>query len=113
MGEEEGLGVRAEAASPAEAAAAAGTNGGGANFFASLLPRAESVGGLLHHHHHHQQQQQQHRRELPAGEPLLKRARPTENLTDEVARLTSEVATLKHILVNRMKEERSDDEGED
>ena len=96
-----------------EAAAAAGTNGGGANFFASLLPRAESVGGLLHHHHHHQQQQQQHRRELPAGEPLLKRARPTENLTDEVARLTSEVATLKHILVNRMKEERSDDEGED
>jgi hypothetical protein len=92
-----------------DAAAAAGSSGGGGptNFFASLLPRGggEAGGGgeLLHHHHHPQ---------LVSGEPLLKRARPAENLTDEVARLTSEVATLKNILVNRMKEERSD-EGED
>lgn len=44
------------------------------------------------------------------GEPLLKRARPTpaDHLTDEVARLTSEVATLKNILVNRMKDETSE-----
>lgn len=93
-----------------EAAAAAGAaGGGGANFFASLLPRPDA--GLLHHNHHRRDAAQ-----LPGGgggggEPLLKRARP-ENLTDEVARLTSEVATLKNILVNRMKEERSD-EGED
>jgi hypothetical protein len=88
-----------------EAAAAAGNAGGSssANFFASLLPRPES--GMLQ-----QQQQQQHRRDLcGVGEPLLKRARP-ENLTDEVARLTSEVATLKNILVNRMKDERSDED---
>lgn len=58
-------------------------------FFASLLPRQV---------------------EVPVGEPLLKRARHMpENLTDEVARLTSEVATLKDILVNRMKDESSED----
>jgi len=33
-----------------------------------------------------------------------------ENIKDEVARLTSEVATLKNILVNRMKDEEGDDE---
>ena len=52
-------------------------------------------------HHHHQQQQ-------PEEEPALKRVRttgPPDHITDEVARLTNEVATLKNILVNRMKEE--------
>jgi len=33
-----------------------------------------------------------------------------ENIKDEVARLTSEVATLKNILVNRMKDEEGEDE---
>jgi len=52
-----------------------------------------------HQQHHHQQQ---------SDEPSLKRSRttaPTPQITDEVARLTNEVATLKNILVNRMKEE--------
>ena len=75
----------------------AGGGGGGIpapnNFFAALLPPAgRGAGGG------------RGEKEEAAGEPLLKRARP-ENLTDEVARLTSEVATLKNILVNRMKEE--------
>jgi len=60
------------------------------NFFASLLPAAVA--------------RKEEAAAAEAGEPLLKRSRP-ENLTDEVARLTSEVATLKNILVNRMKEE--------
>jgi len=65
------------------------------NFFASLLPQRTVD----------QQQQQQQQQEASEG-PLQKRARPTpDNLTDEVARLTSEVATLKNILVNRMKDE--------
>jgi len=34
-----------------------------------------------------------------------------ENIKDEVARLTSEVATLKNILVNRMKDEEDEEEG--
>ena len=37
--------------------------------------------------------------------PQQQPAPPAEHLTDEVARLTNEVATLKNILVNRMKEE--------
>ena len=64
------------------------------NFFASLLPAVVA------------------RKEVEeAGEPKLKRSRPDE-LTDEVARLTSEVATLKNILVNRMKEESNDNRDE-
>lgn len=62
------------------------------NFFASLLP-------------HRPEQEIEELRE-----PVMKRARQVpENLTDEVARLTSEVATLKNILVNRMKDESSED----
>jgi len=51
-------------------------------------------------------------------EPLRKRLKlplgsMPENIKDEVARLTSEVATLKNILVNRMKDEEDEEEGLD
>ena len=75
----------------------------GPNFFASLLPlRPDSEAAAVSANQ-------------DCGEPLTKRLRqppPPEALTDEVARLTSEVNTLKNILVNRMKnggdEERDD-----
>ena len=35
------------------------------------------------------------------------------NINDEVARLSSEVATLKNLLVNRMKDEEEEDRGPD
>jgi vrille protein len=75
------------------------------------LPSTPVFPGLIpaekhdHHHHQHHQELDQHQ---PEEEPAHKRSRtagPPEQLTDEVARLTDEVATLKNILVNRMKEE--------
>jgi len=47
-------------------------------------------------------------------EPPKKKLKPPmpDNLKDEVARLTSEVATLKDILVNRMKETTEEEENE-
>jgi hypothetical protein len=51
---------------------------------------------------------------LDGEEPPKKKLKPPmpDNLKDEVARLTSEVATLKDILVNRMKETTEEEENE-
>eukprot|EP00092_Neocalanus_flemingeri_P046342 GFUD01052110.1.p1 GENE.GFUD01052110.1~~GFUD01052110.1.p1 ORF type:complete len:471 (+),score=111.97 GFUD01052110.1:301-1713(+) len=77
-----------------------------AGLLASLLPqnsshftsidqeRVEENGGI---------EPSRKRLKLPMG-PI------PENIKDEVARLTSEVATLKNILVNRMKDEEGDEE---
>merc|ERR1712142_443143 len=77
-----------------------------AGLLASLLPqnsshfpsidqdRSEDNGGI---------EPSRKRLKLPSGQV-------PENIKDEVARLTSEVATLKNILVNRMKDEEGDEE---
>jgi len=79
-----------------------------AGLLASLLPQNSS----------HFPSIDQDRPEDSAGiEPSRKRLKlpgvggqVPENIKDEVARLTSEVATLKNILVNRMKDEEGDEE---
>jgi len=101
-----------------------GAGGGGMmmhspNFFASLLPQRQGHdggengivcgGGGGNDGHNTTNHHSTDGGVVSVGEPLLKRSRPApNNLTDEVARLTSEVATLKNILVNRMKDETSE-----
>jgi len=70
-----------------------------------LPPHAGLLASLLPH-----SVQQRQQVPMESEEPVRKRTKlgPTnvpDNLTDEVARLTSEVATLKDILVNRMRDE--------
>lgn len=78
------------------------------------------LGGLLPHGHFTQLQERQEEREEEREEqqPVRKRQKVPEiassppfpaKLSDEVARLTSEVATLKNILVNRMKDEEDEE----
>ena len=78
-----------------------------------------NLGSLLPHGHFNrllerpeEKEEQEHEQE-----PMRKRQREPEGtpafpakLSDEVARLTSEVATLKNILVNRMKDEEEEEE---
>lgn len=76
------------------------------------------LGGLLPHSHSFSRllERPEEREEEREEEPVRKRQKVPEHpavpakLSDEVARLTSEVATLKNILVNRMKDEEDEDE---
>merc|ERR1719334_73318 len=87
--------------------------GGHAGLLASLLPCHPPSNG----HPFPPMDQDRFQDEANGGgvEPSRKRIKLPlghypENIKDEVARLTSEVATLKNILVNRMKDEEGDEE---
>lgn len=87
--------------------------GGHAGLLASLLPCHPPSNG----HPFPPMDQDRFQEEANGGgvEPSRKRIKLPlghypENIKDEVARLTSEVATLKNILVNRMKDEEGDEE---
>lgn len=75
------------------------------------------LGGLLPPNHFTRLMERPEEREEVEEEPSRKRPKvPTppagpfpHKLSDEVARLTSEVATLKNILVNRMKDEEEEE----
>ena len=89
-----------------EAAAAGAANLPHPGFLASLLP-AQGVKQPF--------QEREEEEEEPVATKRFKRSPVVggggmpDNLKDEVARLTSEVATLKDILVNRMKEADEED----
>jgi len=82
-----------------------------AGLLASLLPHAAAAGS----HFKSIEKEREVRQETDTAEPQQKRLKlgglglAQHNINDEVARLSSEVATLKHLLVNRMKDEEDED----
>merc|ERR1719411_264460 len=89
-----------------------GVGGPHAGLLASLLPHAAAAGS---HFKSIEKEREVRQQETDTAEPQQKRLKlgglglAQHNINDEVARLSSEVATLKHLLVNRMKDEEDED----
>ena len=90
-----------------------GVGGPHAGLLASLLPHAAAAGS--HFKSIEKEREVRQQQETDTAEPQQKRLKlgglglAQHNINDEVARLSSEVATLKHLLVNRMKDEEDED----
>jgi len=83
-----------------------------AGLLASLLPHASSHFKSIEKDRNQENAEPSQKRLKLPGPPGLGLGLVQNNINDEVARLSSEVATLKNLLVNRMKDEEDDDRDE-
>jgi len=81
-----------------------------AGLLASLLPHASSHFKSIEKDRNQENAEPSQKRLKLPGPPGLGLGLVQNNINDEVARLSSEVATLKNLLVNRMKDEEDDEE---